>query len=47
MSIDLSIFKKINVYHQYLCAYNQFLVLDAYSKMKRSVNELEKPFNKL
>ena len=39
--------KSFNVFHQYLCSQKQLLILDAYAKIKRSRNELEKPFNKL
>lgn len=45
--------RNFNIYYQFLCAQEQFLMLNAYSKinkvkkLKRSKNELEKPFNKL
>lgn len=47
MNIDSVVLKKFNIYHQYLCSYDQFLVLDGYSRIKRSKNELEKSPNKL
>ena len=30
-----SFFKELNIYHQYLCSFEQFLILDAYSKIKK------------
>ena len=45
--IDCVVLKRFNIYYQYVRSYNQFLILEAYSKMKRSKNELEKQTNKL
>ena len=42
-----AVLKNFNVFHQYLNSFQQFLVLDAMSRIKRSKNELEKPFKKL
>jgi len=36
-----------NIAHQYQSLEKQLRILDAYSKIKRSKNELEKSFNKL
>ncbi|MBO5955068.1 MAG: hypothetical protein J6Q13_03810 [Clostridia bacterium] len=44
---EIVVFKRFNVFHQFKCAKKQFLVLDAYSRIRRSRNELEKPINKL
>ena len=39
--------REINIFYQYLCSEKQLLMLEAFSSIKRSRNELEKPFNKL
>lgn len=39
--------KNFNILYQYLCSEKQILILDVYSRIKRSKNELEKTFNKL
>lgn len=39
MNTDFEFLKNINIYHQYLSSYDQFLILDAYSRIKRSKNE--------
>ena len=39
--------RNFNILYQYLCSEKQMLILDAYSRIKRSKNELEKAFNKL
>lgn len=39
--------KNFNIFYQYLCSEKQMLILDAYSRIRRSKNELEKTFNKL
>ena len=36
-----------NIAHQYLCLKEQITILDAYARIKRSKNELEKSINKL
>ena len=36
-----------NIAHQYLNLEKQLAILDGYSRIKRSKNELEKSFNKL
>ena len=36
-----------NIAHQYLTHQKQKTILDAYARIKRSKNELEKSFNKL
>ena len=46
------VLKKFNIYFQFISAKKQFLILDAYQKLrmsriKGSGNELEKSFNKL
>ena len=41
------ILKKFNIFYQYLCSEKQILMLEAYSRIKRSRNELEKSINKL
>ncbi len=46
MNINV-VLKKFNMYHQIRCSEKQLLVLDAYSRIKRSKNELEKSSNKL
>ena len=42
LDINVEVIKKFNIYHQYLQKMNQVLVLEGYSRIKRSKNELEK-----
>ena len=46
-SSNIDCLKKFNILYQYLCSEKQILILDAYKRIKRSKNELEKTFNKL
>ena len=40
--LDSVVLKDINIFHQYLRSFKKLLIIDAYSKIKRSKNELEK-----
>ena len=40
-------FRFFNIAHQYSCLKEQIMILEAYSRIKRSKNELEKSINKL
>lgn len=42
LEINTNVIKKFNIYNQYLHRLNQILVLESYSRIKRSKNELEK-----
>ncbi len=42
MNIDEVVLKKFNIYYRYLRSQDEFLMLDAYARIKRSKNELEK-----
>lgn len=42
LKLDLNVIKKFNIYHQYLRNLNQILLLEGYSRIKRSKYELEK-----
>ena len=44
---NLNYLRKVNIFYQYLCSKKQILMLEAYSGIRRSKNELEKSFNKL
>ena len=44
---EIVVIKKFNIYHQIVCSKKEFLVLDAYARIRRSKNELEKKTNKL
>lgn len=42
MNIDCVVLKNFNNMFQYLRSYKKILILEAYSRIKRSKNELEK-----
>ena len=46
-SNNINYLRNFNIFYQYLCSEKQILILDAYARIKRSKNELEKAFNKL